>query len=321
MKYKKIANSDIEVSQICCGCMSFGKRGTMNNWSLEEDDASKIIKHCLDLGINFFDTSNNYSSGTSEEILGNAIKKYTTRDKVIIASKVYFNDGHLSKSAITREIEGTLNRLQTSYLDIYYIHRFDYSTSPLETLSALHSLVKEGKVRLLGASSMWGYQFLNYLNLAKEKNLTSFSLMQNQYNLLYREEEREMIPICKENNIALIPFSPLAMGRLSRSGWSSSSLRFQDDKIAKAKYDIHKDEDIKIVERVDNLSKKYNVSMSTIALAWLFKKGVTSPIIGATKKSHYDDAIKSLDIDLTNDEVNYLEELYYPHPVTSVLKN
>ena len=320
MKYQRVSDSDIYVSKVACGCMSFGKKGKMYDWTLDEDEASDVIEYALSLGINFFDTSNNYSAGDSEEILGRAIKKYTSRDKVVIASKVYFNEGHLSKEAIRIEIEGTLKRLDTTYLDIYYIHRFDYSTPIYETMSTLNDLVKEGKVRLLGASSMWGYQFNDYQQLAKDNNFQKFSLMQNQYNLLYREEEREMIPICKKWNTSLAVFSPLAMGRLSRENWFSSSLRCQKDEVAKRKYDVCKDEDIHITKRVKEIADKKGVSMSAISLAWLYKKGVLAPIIGGTKKEHYYDASLSLDVQLDESEVSYLEELYKAHEVTSVLR-
>lgn len=320
MKYFKFEDSDFDVSKICLGCMSFGKQKAMYEWTLNDDDAYNIISYSLNKGINFFDTANGYSDGESEKLLGKAIKRYTNRDKVIIASKVYFNDGHLKKEAIRREIEKTLLNLDTSYLDIYYIHRFDYSTPIYETMSTLNDLVKEGKVRALGASSMWGYQFNDYQQLALDNHFKKFSYMQNQYNLLYREEEREMNPICRKWNVKLVPFSPLAMGRLSRASWFSSSKRCESDKVAMAKYDVCKDEDIKIVKRVEELAIKHNTTMSAIALAWLFKKGVTAPIVGITKTKYLDDAINSLEISLSDEEENYLEELYTAHNVTSVLK-
>lgn len=225
MEYTKLRNTDIEVSKLCVGCMSFGKAGTMHDWTLDENESEKVIKHALDLGINFFDTANGYSAGTSEEYLGKALKKNIARDKVVIASKVYFNEGRLSRSAIMREIDGTLSRLGTDYLDLYIIHRFDFETPIEETMEALHDLVKAGKVRAIGASAMYGYQFYNMPLVAKEHGWTQFSTMENHYNLLYREDERELIPICKQMNVSLMPYSPLAAGHLTRPQWNIDTLR------------------------------------------------------------------------------------------------
>lgn len=216
MEYAKLGNTDIEVSKLCVGCMSFGKVGTMHDWTLNEEESEKVIQHALNLGINFFDTANGYSAGTSEEYLGKAIRNNIARDKVVIASKVYFNEGRLSKEAIHREIDGTLKRLGTDYLDLYIIHRFDYETPIEETMEALNDLVKAGKVRALGASAMYGYQFHNMQLVAKEHGWTPFSTMENHYNLLYREDERELIPICKQMNVSLMSYSPLAAGHLTR---------------------------------------------------------------------------------------------------------
>ena len=315
MKYTKLGNTDIEISKISLGCMSFGKKGLMYDWALEEKETEQIVKHALDLGINCFDTANQYSNGTSEEYLGKALKNNISRDKVVIASKVYFNEGKLSRDAIMREIDGTLTRLNTDYLDIYIIHRFDYDTPIEETMTALDELVKVGKVRALGASAMYGYQFHNMQILAKEKNLTPFSVMENHYNLLYREDEREMIPICKEYNVSLIPYSPLAAGHLARASWNSDSLRSNTDAVAKRRYDSTESQDLMVVERVQEMAQKYNCKMSQIALAWLLKKGVASPIIGATKTKYIDDAIGALDINLQEEDINYLEELYVPHKI------
>ena len=319
MEYQKLGNTEIEVSKLCVGCMSFGKAGTMHDWTLDEKDSEKMIKPALDLGINFFDTANGYSAGTSEEYLGRAIKNNIARDKVVIASKVYFNEGRLSKKAIEREIEGTLKRLGTDYLDLYIIHRFDYETPIEETMEALHNLVKAGKVRALGASAMYGYQFHNMQLAAKENGWTPFSTMENHYNLLYREDERELIPICKQMNVSLMPYSPLAAGHLSRPTWQSESLRGRTDRVARGKYDRMEEQDMKIVARVEECAKKYNCKMSQIALAWLWKKGVTSPITGATKISYLDDAAKALEIKLTEEDVAYLEEMYVPHPIVGAI--
>lgn len=319
MKYTKLGNTDIEVSKLCIGCMSFGKAGTMHDWTLNKDETEKMVKYALDLGINFFDTANVYSAGTSEEYLGQAIKNNVSRDKVVIASKVYFNEGRLSKKAIEKEIDGTLKRLGTDYLDLYIIHRFDYETPIEETMEALHNLIVKGKVRAIGASAMYGYQFYNMQVLAKENGWSRFSTMENHYNLLYREDERELIPICKQMNVSLMPYSPLATGHLARPSWESNSLRGTTDMVSKGKYDRMEQQDLLIVKRVDELSKKYNCKMSQIALAWQWVKGVASPIIGATKIGYLDDAVGALEITLNDDDVKYLEEVYVPHPIVGAI--
>lgn len=320
MEYSKLGNSDILVSRICVGCMSFGDTSSnFHAWTLNAEDSEAIIKHALDLGINFFDTANVYSGGTSEEYLGRAIKNNIARDKVVIATKVYFNEGKLSKKAILREIDGSLKRLGTDYVDLYIIHRFDYDTPIEETMEALDSLVKAGKVRALGASAMYGYQFYN-MQLAAEKNgWTKFVSMQNHYNLLYREDERELISICKQMNVALTPYSPLAAGRLSRLEWKADTKRSQTDKIAVSKYDSTQETDYGIVLRVNELAKKYGVTMTQISLAWHFAKGVTAPIIGVTKAKYLDDAVGALNVKLTDDDIAYLEELYVPHKIVGAL--
>lgn len=320
MEYTKLGNSDLEVSRLCVGCMSFGKASEdFHQWTLDPNESETLIKHALDLGINFFDTANQYSAGTSEEYLGRAIKNNVARSEVILASKVFFNEGKLSKQAIEREIEGTLKRLGTDYLDLYIIHRFDHSTPIEETMEALHSLVKTGKVRALGASAMYGYQFHN-LQIAAEKNgWTPFISMQNHYNLIYREDERELIPICNQQNVALTPYSPLAAGRLSRTEWNNNSLRSQSDKIAIRKYDSTQEVDYQIVLRVNELAEKYGVTMTQIALAWQFAKGVASPIIGATKAKYFDDAVGAFEVKLSIEDIAYLEELYVPHKVSGAI--
>lgn len=320
MEYSKLGNSDVQVSRFCVGCMSFGDPASkMHAWTLNPAESETIIKHALDLGINFFDTANTYSAGTSEEYLGRAIKNNVAREKVVLASKVYFNEGHLSKTAILHEIDGTLKRLGTDYLDLYIIHRFDKGTPIEETMEALNSLVKSGKVRALGASAMYGYQFHN-MQIAAEKNgWTPFVSMQNHYNLLYREDERELIPICNQQNVALTPYSPLAAGRLSRLEWNAGTKRSQTDKTAVSKYDGTQEKDYEIVVRVNEIAKKYHATMTQIALAWQFAKGVTAPIIGATKAAYFDDAVGALDITLSEDDVLYLQELYVPHRIVGAL--
>ncbi len=320
MEYKKLGNTEIEVSKLCVGCMSFGKAGTMHDWTLDETESEKVIKHALDLGINFFDTANGYSAGTSEEYLGKAIKNNIARDKVVLASKVYFNEGRLSKKAITREIEGTLKRLGTDYLDLYIIHRFDFETPIEETMEALDGLVKAGKVRAIGASAMYGYQFYNMQLVARDNGWTPFSTMENHYNLLYREDERELIPICEQMNVSLMPYSPLAAGHLCRPTWKTDSLRSKTDRVAMGKYDRMEEQDMKIVARIHELAEKYGCKMFQIAIAWQWAKGVTSPIIGATKASYLDDAVGALDVTLTAEDIAYIEEMYVPHPIVGAIK-
>lgn len=320
MEYSKLGNSDLFVSRLCVGCMSFGDPASnFHAWTLNAEESEAIIKHALDLGINFFDTANVYSGGTSEEYLGRAIKNNVARDKVVIATKVYFNEGKLSKKAILREIDGSLKRLGTDYVDLYIIHRFDYDTPIEETMEALDSIVKAGKVRALGASAMYGYQFYNMQHAAEKNGWTKFVSMQNHYNLLYREDERELIPICKQQNVALTPYSPLAAGRLSRLEWKADTKRSQTDKTAMSKYDSTQETDYGIVLRVNELAKKYGVTMTQISLAWHFAKGVTAPIIGVTKAKYLDDAVGALNVKLTDDDIAYLEELYVPHKIVGAL--
>ncbi len=320
MEYIQLGNSDLHVSRLCVGCMSFGDPASnMHAWTLNPDESEAIIRHALDLGINFFDTANIYSAGTSEEYLGRAIRNNIARDKVVLASKVYFNDGHLSRTAILREIDGTLKRLGTDYLDLYIIHRFDYGTPVEETMETLDSLIKVGKVRALGASAMYGYQFYNMQLAARDNGWTSFVSMQNHYNLLYREDERELIPICNQQNVARTPYSPLAAGRLSRLEWTAATKRSQTDKTAVSKYDGTQEADYGIVLRVNEIALKYNVSMTQTALAWQFAKGVAAPIIGATKAKYLNDAIGALNIKLTDADISYLEELYAPHKIVGAI--
>ena len=320
MQYGQLGNSGINVSKLCVGCMSFGKPSAdFHEWTLNPEETEHVVKKALDLGINFFDTANTYSHGTSEEYLGAALKKNIARDKVVIATKVYFNEGHLSKDAIVREIDGSLKRLGTDYVDLYIIHRFDYDTPIEETMEALDRLVKAGKVRALGASAMYGYQFQNMQTCAEKNGWTKFVSMQNHYNLLYREDEQEMIPICKQEKVVLTPYSPLAAGRLSRLEWKSDSKRSQTDKMATEKYDGTQEADTLIVKRVAETAEKYQVKMSQIAIAWQYAKGITSPIIGATKPQYFDDAAGALNIQLTTEDVDYLDELYLPHKIVGAL--
>lgn len=320
MEFTKLGNSDIEISRFCVGCMSFGDPASnMHEWTLNPQESEDIIKHALDLGINFFDTANCYSAGTSEEYLGRALWKNTARNNVVLATKVYFNEGKLSKEAIPREVDGSLERLGTDYIDLLVIHRFDYDTPIEETMEALHKVVKSGKVRAIGASAMYGYQFMNMQRAAEKNDWTKFVSMQNHYNLLYREDERELIPICKEQNVARTPYSPLAAGRLSRSTWAADTLRSRTDVTAKGKYDKTQESDMEIVRRVSELAEKKAVTMTQIALAWQFAKGVAAPVIGATKAKYLSDAVGSFDVKLTQQEITYLEEAYIPHNIVGAL--
>lgn len=319
MEYIKLGNSDLNVSRICLGCMSFGDASGMQNWALNYDDSEVIIKKALDLGINFFDTANCYSNGSSEIYLGKALNKLVKREDVIIATKVYFNLGKLKREAILREVDNSLKRLNTSYIDLLIIHRFDYDTPIEETMRALDEVVKLGKVRYIGASAMYAYQFAKMQDTARYLNLTPFISMQNHYNLLYREEEREMFKLLKEENVSSTPYSPLAGGRLARL-WDAESKRSKIDAFAAKKYDSTKDEDIAIVKRVAAIASKYNVSMSEVSLSYLLSKDmVASPIIGATKIKHIEDAVKAVNLKLTNDDILYLEELYRPHKVVGAI--
>ena len=320
MEYTKLGNTDIKVSKLCMGCMSFGDPASnMHDWTLNPQETEKIIKKSLDLGKNFFDTANCYSAGTSEEYLAKALKNNISRDKVVIATKVYFNEGHLCKEAIPREVEGSLKRLETDYIDLLIIHRFDYTTPIEETMEALDKVVKSGKVRAIGASAMYGYQFSKMQYIAEKNNWTKFVSMQNHYNLVYREDERELIPICDENNIARTSYSPLAGGRLSRGTWSADTLRSKTDKTAMNKYDLTKEMDMEIVKRVEKLAKDKNATMTQISLAWQFEKGVASPIIGVTKEKYLDDAVGSFNIKLSKSEIDYLEEMYVLHKVVGAI--
>ena len=320
MEYVKLGNSPLTVSRLCVGCMSFGDPASrMHAWTLDPAESEEIVKDALSLGINFFDTANTYSAGTSEEYLGRAIRSNVPRDQVILASKVYFNEGHLSREAILREIDGTLQRLGTDYLDLYIIHRYDADTPVEETMEALDSLVRAGKVRALGASAMYGYQFFNMQLAARDNGWTPFVSMQNHYNLLYREDERELIPICTQQNVARTPYSPLAAGRLSRLEWDADTKRSRTDKTAVSKYDSPRESDYGIVLRVHELAQKHAATMTQISLAWQFARGVTSPIIGATKARYLDDAAGALDVRLSAEDVAYLEELYVPHRVVGAL--
>lgn len=321
MEYFTIGNSNKEISKLCLGCMTFGDvESGFHSWTLNYEDSKDMIKHALDLGINFFDTANVYSKGTSEVYLGKALKELNVdRKKVFIATKVYFNDGKLSREAILREVDLSLKRLEMEYLDLYIIHRFDKDTPMEETMEALNELVTSGKVRHIGASAMYGYQFHNMQEIAEKNGWAKFETMQNHYNMIYREDERELIPVCKQYGTLLTPYSPLAAGRLARSEWHTNTLRSKTDETAVGKYDAFEEADKKIVQRVIELSKTHHCTMTQISLAYLYAKGVSAPIIGASKEKYIDDAVGVFDVKLTPEEIAYLDELYVPHNVVGAL--
>jgi aryl-alcohol dehydrogenase-like predicted oxidoreductase len=320
MNYTKLGNTGLDVSRICLGCMGFGdaEKGH-HRWVLDEEGARPIIKRALELGINFFDTANVYADGTSEEIVGAALKDYANREEIVIATKIHGrmhqgpNGAGLSRKAIMSEIDKSLKRLKTDYVDLYQIHRWDYTTPIEETMEALHDVIKAGKVRYIGASAMWAWQFQKALHVAEKNGWTRFVSMQNHLNLIYREEEREMLPLCKEEKIGVIPYSPLAGGRLARE---ATTHRAETDQIAKQKYDATADADQLVVDRVASLADQHGVRRAHIALAWLLhKEPVTAPIVGATKISHLEDAVAALPIKLTPEEIVFLEEPYVPHRI------
>ena len=321
MEYVKLGQTGLEVSKLCLGGMSFGDaKKWVHSWVLDEQATKDIIAKALAHGINFFDTANVYGMGSSEEYMGKALRELAVREEIVIATKVSGamrsgpNSYGLSRKAIFTEVNASLKRLGVDYIDILYIHRFDETTPVEETMEALHDLVKSGKVMYLGASSMYAWQFQKMQYVARVNHWTPFSVMQGHYNLLYREEEREMIPLCKDMGVALVPYSPLAAGRLSRA-WQSDSKRFVEDQVAKQKYDQWADQDCLIVERVQQLASQHEVSQTQIALAWLWSKGITAPIVGITKQKYLDDAVDALKVVLTLEEINFLEEPYVPHSI------
>lgn len=323
MEYVRLGSTGMKVSRICLGCMGFGNTERwIHKWVLNEEDSRPIIKKSLELGINFFDTANVYSIGASEEILGRALKDFAKRDEVVIATKLHGkmredpNGGGLSRKAVLSEIDASLKRLGTDYVDLYQIHRWDYETPIEETMEALNDIIRAGKARYIGASAMWAWQFQKALHVAEKHGWTRFISMQNHLNLIYREEEREMLPLCREEKIGAIPYSPLASGRLTRDWSLETSLRSETDQIAKGKYDSTSETDQRVIERVAKLAKKHGVPRSNIAIAWLLQKDpVTAPIIGATKISHLEESVNALSVKLTQDEIAYLEEPYVPHRI------
>jgi aryl-alcohol dehydrogenase-like predicted oxidoreductase len=323
MDYTRLGRTGLEVSRLCLGCMSYGDPGRGNHaWSLGEAESRPFIRKALDLGVNFFDTANVYSDGSSEEIVGRALKDFAPRDEIVLATKVHGrmrpgpNGAGLSRKAILGEIDASLRRLGTDYVDLYQIHRWDPATPIEETLEALHDVVKAGKARYIGASSMYAWQFAKALHLADQHGWTRFSTMQNYVNLLYREEEREMLPLCQAEGIGVIPWSPLARGRLTRD-WDETSARSETDVFGKTLYAATAEADRKVVEAVAEVARARGVPRAQVALAWLMQKpGITAPIVGATNVEHLDDAVAAQSLQLAPEEIAALEAPYVPHQVT-----
>ncbi|MFG1272437.1 aldo/keto reductase [Xanthobacter flavus] len=319
MDYVKFGATGLEVSKLCLGCMTFGEpnRGS-HAWTLKEEESRPLIRQALDLGINFLDTANVYSDGTSEEIVGRALKDFVRREEVVLATKVFNrmrpgpNGAGLSRKAIMAEIDASLRRLGTDYVDLYQIHRFDHATPIEETLEALHDVVKAGKARYIGASSMPAWRFAKAIYISRLNGWTRFVSMQNHLNLLYREEEREMLPLCVEEGVAVIPWSPLARGRLARA-WDEATYRLESDEFGKTLYVAG---DREVVDAVGAIAATRGVPLAQVALAWLLqKKGVTAPIIGASKPGHLTDAVAALSLTLSAEEIAALEAPYVPHGV------
>jgi len=325
MDYVNLGKTGLKVSRLCLGCMSYGipERGN-HLWTLPEDESRPFLSRALELGINFFDTANVYSDGTSEEFLGRFVRHHAKREELVIATKVHgrmradVNGAGLSRKAILAEIDNSLQRLGMEYVDLYQIHRWDYETPIEETMEVLHDVVKAGKARYIGASSMYAWQFAKAQYVAERNGWTRFVSMQNYVNLLYREEEREMLKLCADQGIGVIPWSPLARGRLTRP-WSEdepATARAESDQFGKMLYSQMADADRKVVERVGEIAQQRDIPMAQVALAWVLgKPGITAPIIGATKPRHLEDAIAALSVTLTQEEIAALEEPYVPHPV------
>jgi aryl-alcohol dehydrogenase-like predicted oxidoreductase len=326
LRYRRLGSTDLKVSALCLGCMTFGvpERGD-HPWTLPEQESRLIIRQAVDAGINFFDTADTYSDGTSEEFLGRALRDFVRREETVIATKVYFpmstspKDRGLSGKRIIASIDQSLKRLGTDYVDLYQIHRWDYDTPIEETLEALHRIVKAGKARHLGASSMFTWQFSKANHLAKQNGWTPFVSMQDHYNLLYREEEREMIPYCKDAGIGMIPWSPLARGRLTRP-WNTATARTSTDEYGNKLYAANEDADRQVVDRVAEIAESRGVAMASVALAWMLQKPfISAPILGASKPRHLEDAIAALALELTAAEMAALEAPYLPHCIVGMV--
>ncbi len=324
MKYTNLGKSDLNVSRICMGCMGFGNAATgQHSWTIGEAETREIIKHGLDLGINFYDTAIVYQNGTSEQFVGKALRDFAKRDDYVIATKFTprtqdeIDNGVTGQQHIENYLNKSLQNLGLDYIDLYIYHMWDYHTPMEEIMDGLHNAVKSGKVRYIGISNCFAWQLAKANYYARANGLTEFISIQGHYNLIAREEEREMAPFCASEGIAMTPYSALASGRLSRHQGETSK-RFQEDSYARFKYDATAEADGKIIRRVEELAEKRGVSMTEISLAWLLTK-VTSPVVGATKLSHVDGAVKAVNLELTLDEISYLEELYVPHALAGVM--
>ena len=324
MKYTTLGKSDLKVSRICLGCMGFGdvQKG-MHSWTLPYEESKEIVKYALESGINFFDTAMGYQGGTSEEYLGRIIKECANREDVVIATKFVPRTESEIKNNISGQqhvencLDASLKRLQMDYVDLYVYHFWDYNTPIEDIMEGLHNVIKQGKARYIGISNCYAYQLAKANAIARQNGWEEFISIQGHYNLIFREEEREMVPLCKEENIALTPYSSLASGRLSKHPGEESK-RMREDSFAKGKYDAAADADLKIIHRVEEIAQIRGVSMSEVSLAWLIKK-TTSPTVGATKKHHIDTAVKAVELELTDKEMKYLEELYVPHELVGVM--
>ncbi len=319
MKYVTLGRTGTYVSRICLGCMSFGEPGRGGHpWSLDEEASRPLIRQAIEAGVNFFDTANVYSLGSSEEITGRALKDFAKRDEVVLATKVHGvmregpNGRGLSRKAIMTEIDHSLTRLGTDYVDLYQIHRWDRRTPIEETMEALHDVVKAGKARYIGASSMYAWQFAKAQHVAEANGWTKFVSMQNHYNLIYREEEREMLPLCLDQGVGVIPWSPLARGRLTRN-WDTTTARSETDPFGQ---NLYLPEDQQVHEQVAEVARARGIPRAQVAMAWLLgRPGVTAPIVGVTKASHLDDAVAALGVELTRQETEQLEKPYVPHRI------
>ena len=324
MKYTTLGKSDLKVSRICLGCMGFGdtQKG-MHSWTLPYEESKEIVKYALESGINFFDTAMGYQGGTSEEYLGRIIKECANREDVVIATKFVPRTESEIKNNISGQqhvencLDASLKRLQMDYVDLYVYHFWDYNTPIDDIMEGLHNVIKQGKARYIGISNCYAYQLAKANAIARQNGWEEFISIQGHYNLIFREEEREMVPLCKEENIALTPYSSLASGRLSKHPGEESK-RMREDSFAKGKYDATADADLKIIHRVEEIAQIRGVSMSEVSLAWLIKK-TTSPTVGATKKHHIDTAVKAVELELTDKEMKYLEELYVAHELVGVM--
>ena len=319
MEYVTLGKSDLKVSRLCLGCMSFGdSKAGFAEWLLNQEQTDEMIKRALDLGINFFDTANGYGKGTSEIYVGNSFKKFVkNRKDIIVATKVFFNPGMLSKEAILREIDGSLKRLQLDYVDLYIIHRWDYTHPIEETMEALNECVKSGKVRYIGCSALYPYQLLKANMVAREHGWAEFISIQNHYNIIYREDERDLVQLVEEEGMSMTPYSPLAAGRVCRMWDDNNTERGQKDRFVKTLYDP---DNIPIVQRIKEIAEKMKITMAQVSLAWILsKKCVASPVIGCTKIKQLEELVEGTKVKLSEEDIKYLEELYKPHKIIGAL--